>query len=62
MERKPPRDAQIRLRVRSDALAQIDALAEEEQRTRSDMTRLLIAEGLRSWQGRARVQAYQRGN
>lgn len=45
--RRPTRDAVLRVRVRADTLATLDALAEDEQRTRSDMARILLSEALK---------------
>lgn len=39
----------VTLRLSSDGLAKVDQLAEKEQRTRSQMLRLLIAKGLKYW-------------
>lgn len=42
----------IRLRAYQGTLAEVDKVAKEEQRTRSDMLRLLIAEGLKTYRRR----------
>ena len=39
----------ITVRLRPSAIAEIDAIAEAEQRTRGDMIRLLLADGLKSY-------------
>jgi metal-responsive CopG/Arc/MetJ family transcriptional regulator len=43
---RQPRTERIIIRLTPDALAQIDQLAEKEQRTRSDMVRILLNRGL----------------
>lgn len=43
---KPRRDAVIGVRLSSTALASIDQLAEKEERTRSDMIRVLLRVGI----------------
>lgn len=46
-EPKPAPRETIHVRLRPGAIAEIDAVAAIEQRTRSDMARILIAEGLK---------------
>jgi hypothetical protein len=41
-----PRET-LHVRLSKGGIAEIDAVAATEQRTRSDMTRILIAEGLK---------------
>lgn len=43
---KPRREVVIGVRLTIDALAAIDELADKEQRTRSDMIRILLRAGL----------------
>lgn len=42
----PPRDRIVTLRITGDALAAVDRLAADEQRSRSDMLRVLLSRGL----------------
>jgi len=44
--KRPKREAVIGIRLTRDALATIDALADREQRTRSDMIRVLLRTGI----------------
>lgn len=45
VEKKPPR-GMYSIRIHDDAIAEVDKLAAEEMRTRSDMLRKLLAEAL----------------
>jgi metal-responsive CopG/Arc/MetJ family transcriptional regulator len=45
IEKKPPR-GMYSLRIHDDAIAEVDRLAADEMRTRSDMLRKLLAEAL----------------
>jgi predicted transcriptional regulator len=42
----------ISIRLRPATIVEIDAIAEAEQRTRGDMIRLLLADGLKSYKRR----------
>lgn len=50
---RPKRDASLTIRVNADAVTALDALAEQEQRTRSDMARILLGEALAARSKRA---------
>lgn len=43
---RPRRDAVIKVRLTQDALAYVDQLAASEERTRSDMIRILLRLGV----------------
>lgn len=45
VEKKPPREA-VTIRLGSEGLAKVDELAAKEDRTRSDMIRILVGEAL----------------
>lgn len=45
-EQPAPKGNVVRLRVSDAGLAALDALAEREQRTRSDMIRILLRRGM----------------
>lgn len=50
--RRTKRDASITIRVAPPAVDALDALADAEQRTRSDMARILLGEALAARQKR----------
>jgi metal-responsive CopG/Arc/MetJ family transcriptional regulator len=52
-EKPKPRET-LHIRLRPDAITEIDALAKEEERTRSDMARILLREGLEARQKRGK--------
>lgn len=43
--KRPAREVTVHVRLTADALARIDQLAAQEERTRSDMVRVLIRRG-----------------
>lgn len=51
---RPRRDASLTIRVAAPAVEALDALAEAEQRTRSDMARILLGEALAARQRKGR--------
>ena len=44
--KRPPREVTLHIRVTQQAVEAIDRLAEEQQRTRSDMIRILLKRGM----------------
>jgi hypothetical protein len=53
---KPTPRKVVPLRLRPEAIAEVDKCAEIEERTRSDMLRLLIAEGLKVYKRRQEMR------
>jgi predicted transcriptional regulator len=51
---RPKRDASLTIRVAPAAVEALDVLAEQEQRTRSDMARILLSEALAARQRKDR--------
>lgn len=50
--RRKPRARDLHVRVTQDGLDAIDAIADEEHRTRSDMARVLLLDAVTAWQKR----------
>lgn len=60
VEKKEPREA-VTTRLRPEALAIIDEFAAEEDRTRSDMVRILVSEAVQARMAKREADAAKKG-